>query len=471
MGRTLERELKFDVPEGFVLPELGGTPRPGRSFVSTYVDTPDYRLAAADVTLRRRLENGRNLWQLKLPRGAGVRLELEESGGPAGPPGRFVDALAGILRGRELGAVARLRTRREVLVVDSAEIVLDEVAVLDGNRVSERFREVEVEALAADAQLGGLAKELTRAGASASDGRQKVFRALGLPGRPAAPASSDAAAAHVRHMLREQLGEILARDPAVRLADDAEELHQLRVATRRLRSILRAARPLVEREWADGVRDELGWLGGILGPARDLDVLLERLREDAAVLDRADRRALQPFFRSLSGRRVRARRHVLEALRSDRYAALLERLIDAAAAPRFVESETTLAEIAAGEFRKLRRDVRQLRADPTDEELHAVRIRGKRARYAAELATGTVGRPAARFVDAAKDFQDVVGGHQDAAVADERIRAFVERERRPATLFAAGRLAERQRVHKQQARLAFPDTWARLERRGRRAWT
>jgi CHAD domain-containing protein len=468
--RTLERELKFDVPEEFVLPGLDGAPGTTRNFVSTYLDTPDYRLAAADVTLRRRLENGRNLWQLKLPRGAGTRLELEEPGAPVGPPERFVVALEGILRGAELAAVARLRTRREVLVIDGAEVVLDEVAVLDGNRVRDRFRELEVEALTPGAKLGGLARELTQAGALESDGRQKVFRALGLPGRPPAPGADDPPSEHVRHMLREQLGEIFARDPAVRLGDDAEELHQLRVATRRLRSILRAAGPLVEKDWADGLRAELGWLGGILGPARDLDVLLERLRADATVLDPVDRRALQPFFRSLSGRRLRARRRVMAALRSERYAELVERLIDAAAAPRLVESEVTLKEIAAGQFHKLRRDVARLDPDPADAELHAVRIRGKRARYAAELAAGTVGKPAVRFIDAAKTFQDVVGEHQDAHVAEEVLREFVEREKRSTTIFAAGRLAERQRLHKQQMRAAFPDAWARLERRGRRAW-
>ena len=75
MTKTLERELKFVVDDGFELPELPGAPLEPRHFVSTYLDTPGLRLAAAGITLRRRFENGRNLWQLKLPRGGDDRLE------------------------------------------------------------------------------------------------------------------------------------------------------------------------------------------------------------------------------------------------------------------------------------------------------------------------------------------------------------------------------------------------------------
>jgi inorganic triphosphatase YgiF len=74
--RTLERELKLVAEPGFRLPELDGKPLPPRVFTSTYHDTADRRLLAAGITLRRRVENRRSLWQLKLPQ-AGGRLELE----------------------------------------------------------------------------------------------------------------------------------------------------------------------------------------------------------------------------------------------------------------------------------------------------------------------------------------------------------------------------------------------------------
>lgn len=85
LQETLEREVKLTAERGFRLPALPGTPLDARVFTSTYYDTDGRRLAAAGVTLRRRVERGRGVWQLKLPRGA-ARLELEAPGGPAGPP-------------------------------------------------------------------------------------------------------------------------------------------------------------------------------------------------------------------------------------------------------------------------------------------------------------------------------------------------------------------------------------------------
>ena len=154
-----------------------------------------------------------------------------------------------------------------------------------------------------------------------------------------------------------------------------------------------------------------------------------------------------------------------------RYAELLSRLEAAAVAPRARAADVSLREIAAGEFRKLRKAVRKLPADPTDDELHAVRIRGKRARYAAELAEGTVGKPAARFVLDAKRLQDVIGAHQDAVVAEERVRSLLDRIEGARAQFAAGRIVERERGRRREARAAFPAAWARLEKSGKRAWS
>src|SRR3954470_24607976 len=146
VAATRERELKLDVGPDFALPQLGDQ-LDDRTFVSTYFDTADRRLARSGVTLRRRVENGLSLWQLKLPQGV-ARLELEVPGGPA-VPAELRALLAGLLRGSPLESVATLRTRRGgVLVRDReqgfAEVVLDRVSVLDGQRVSGSFAEVEV---------------------------------------------------------------------------------------------------------------------------------------------------------------------------------------------------------------------------------------------------------------------------------------------------------------------------------------
>src|ERR1700750_1565318 len=88
--QTLEREVKLEAPDGFALPDLGGDPLEPRVFTSVYHDTSDRSLARAGITLRRRTERGRSVWQLKIPVSgdgvSGARVELEEPGGPAGPP-------------------------------------------------------------------------------------------------------------------------------------------------------------------------------------------------------------------------------------------------------------------------------------------------------------------------------------------------------------------------------------------------
>ncbi|MCI0549042.1 MAG: CHAD domain-containing protein, partial [Candidatus Rokubacteria bacterium] len=379
--------------------------------------------------------------------------------------------------GAELVPVAVLRTRRSGVRVrelggGAAEVVFDAVAVLDGEKVAQRFREVEVELLAGDPglleRIGGV---LRAAGARDGDGRPKLFKALGLEPAPLPTAAgSSFALDHVRTMLHTQLGALLAHDPGTRLGSDPEELHKMRVALRRLRATLRAARPMFAREWIEGLRAELEWLGGLLGAVRDLDVLREYFRDELATLEPPERRAGLRLLRRLEGERAAARETMLGALEDVRYLGLLDRLEEAVERPEVVEPGYPLREIAASEFKRLRNAVRRLPDAPGDAELHGVRIKGKRARYAAELAEGMVGEPAARFIEQAKLLQDALGEHQDAVVAEGRIRALVAHVRGSNAGFVAGRLVERQRTRRQAARADFARLWPKVERRGRKAW-
>ena len=160
---------------------------PTRVFISTYHDSADLRLARHGITFRHRVEDGAGVWQLKLPRDS-ARLEMELAARRP-PAGRPVDLLVAYIRGAALVPVARLRTRREVVQAPGAEIVDDSVAVLVGQRVSRRFREVEVELIDGDEKaLGRLAKELRKAGAHEAEELQpKLYRVLGLNGRTAPP--------------------------------------------------------------------------------------------------------------------------------------------------------------------------------------------------------------------------------------------------------------------------------------------
>jgi CHAD domain-containing protein len=472
---TVERELKLR-GDADLLARLEGEPLEERRFTSTYHDTADYRLARSGVTLRRRLERGKSLWQLKLPRGS-ARVEVEVAGGPAGPPERIRDLLVALLHGRELGPVAKLRTVRRGLRLaadggGAADVVLDEVAILDGRKVAGSFSDLEVEVVEGDEHaLEEIEQELRKAGARRGDPRPKVMRALGLdPQALPAVRRNASAVEHLQARLERLHEQLLAHDPGTRLGEDPEDLHQHRVATRRLRALLRAARPMLVRDWSEPLRAELEWLGDALGPARDLDVLVEHVREQAEDLLPDDRRALVRAVATLEAERAEARSALLEALTSDRYLELLSAVERAARAPHVVSLDVSLHDLAAREYRRLRRAARRLPSEPSDEDLHRIRIKGKRARYAAELAEGATGKPAARFVKQAKRFQDVIGEHQDAVVASQRLRELRRSARGASTAFVLGRLVERQHRRRLRARANLPKAWTKLERAGRKAW-
>jgi CHAD domain-containing protein len=470
---TLERELKLEADSGFTLPDLRGKPLAPRTFTSTYYDTPARRLLRSGITLRRRVENRAGVWQLKLPSEDG-RYELEQKGGPSRPPDVLLELLPAVLRGdAALEPVAKLRTKRDGVAVtdgeDRIEVVLDKVAVLDGARTVSSFVELEAEALAGNgAPLAAIGKSLRKACARRGDGRSKLQRVL-LEPAPEPDAETTDPATRLRRLLVEQYEEIVANDPGVRLGEDPEALHQLRVATRRSRALLRAARGLVSPEWAEPLRAELAWLGGLLGPVRDLDVLLEHLDTEAATLEGDDARAFRRLRSRLVSERESARAALLEAMSDERYFRLLDALERADQAPD-TASTVSLPEIAAKAFGKLRKAAKALPKHPSDDELHRVRIETKRARYAAELGEPALKKAGTRFVTRAKVLQDVIGDHQDAVVAEERIRELALRGG-SRTALAAGRLIERQRARKQAARRAYPAAWRDLDRAGGSAFS
>lgn len=249
-------------------------------------------------------------------------------------------------------------------------------------------------------------------------------------------------------------------EPEVRLGTDPEAVHKQRVATRRLRSLLRTARPILsDPDGSEHLRGELRWLGNALGEVRDRDVLIAHLQDELTTLEEAS--AFRGVLKLLDGEREKARDKLLVALDSPRY----QRLLDELGSPPALQNGG-LRSAATKEHRRLRKAVEQLSDEPSDEELHKVRIRAKRARYAAE-AVGA----GPRYTKRAKMLQDVLGEHQDAAVAEKRIRRLVSRVRAGRrTALAAGRLIERQRARRLAARQAWTKAWKRLERAGDAEW-
>jgi inorganic triphosphatase YgiF len=267
MKRTDEREIKLRAGSGFVMPTGLGDPLAPRAFSSTYHDTSDHRLANTGFTLRYRAEQGAGAWQLKLPEN-GHRLELELPGPPEQVPKDFGDLVSATTRGRPLAPVATLDTDREGVMVrergrNVAEVVVDRVTVSRSGRRVTRIEELEIELVEGDEEtLREIEQTLRAAGAEPGDGRPKLARALGLPRWTRKPLPRDAAPIrHLTAMLEQQYWAILEHDPGTRLGDDPEHLHQHRVAIRRLRALLRAAKPMLDPDWVKELRGELAWAG------------------------------------------------------------------------------------------------------------------------------------------------------------------------------------------------------------------
>jgi len=274
----------------------------------------------------------------------------------------------------------------------------------------------------------------------------------------------------LRVVLEAQYAELLRHDPAVRLDLDAEAVHGMRVATRRARAVLHAARPILDRAWSEPLRDELKWLGASLGRRRDLDVLIRRLQKQIEQLDQPERTAADALLEVLAAERQTAQALAVDALSSDRYFSLLDQLESAARGPRVQPGEVSLRELAGREFARLRKRADGLDPDASDEDLHRARIAGKRARYAAEFAAPEVGKRAEKFVKRAKDFQDVLGAHQDAIVAEAHLRGLLADASTAGAAFAAGRLVEGERARRREARAHLPNAWRALRRAGKAAW-
>ena len=492
--RETERKYEADSPV-LTLPSLDDLP--GVASVSDpeeevleadYYDTSDLRLLRAGITLRRRRGGADEGWHLKLPAGQDSRRELTrplDSDHSAVPPelARLVRAYT---RGQPLPPVAHIGTvRRRRILRDAAgnslaEVVIDDVSAqtLGRSTTISSWQEAEFELTGGDDRLLKAAdRRLRHAGLRPAGHAAKLERALAdqlPPPRPDADPGRltrhSTAAEVVLGYLRAQAAAIQRFDPLVR-RDEPDAVHQMRVATRRLRSALQSFGTVLRPADTAHARDQLRWLGIVLGEARDHEILHERLQArlrqtPAELLMGPVAARIQRHFAPLQ---AAARTAVLEALDSEQYVALLDeldRLLDdpplTAAARRPATGE--LPEAVTQAYRRVRKRMHRARRQPTGRDrevaLHEARKAAKRARYAAEAVTPVFGSPAARFANRQKRVQSVLGDHQDAVITrgslrDLAVRAHLAGE----NAFAYGLLYERE------------DTEAhRLQDEARRAW-
>jgi CHAD domain-containing protein len=497
---SVEREVKLVAPPAFRLPDLtaaaAGLPvvtLPQQRLQATYYDTVDLRLIRWGVTVRYRTgEEGGPVWTVKTPapaQGTGLsRRELNFPGRPNVVPPALLALIRAFVRNEVLGPVAKLATTRHRAVVrDGAgetllEVDDDVVSVLDGRHVAARFREVEVEARGEgiDDLMRAVVDRLREEGAAPGDGTPKVVWALGPratqgPEVDAVALGADSTAGDVvRAAIATAVTRLLRHDVGARLGADSEDVHQARVATRRLRSDLKTFSAFIDPEWSTAIRDELRWIGGRLGAVRDADVLAERLEAQVTRLPEQDQRPARGLLARLEAERKVARDELNVSMESSRYVDLVDDLVFAARAPRLTPdadapAKAALPEVARRPWKHLANAADALGDQPEDEALHEVRIRAKRLRYAAEAVAPVLGKPALRLAAAVAEVQSVLGDLQDATVAELWLRSAALRSRGSAGL-VAGELIALEQQKAAESRTRWRAAWKAASKKSLRSW-
>jgi CHAD domain-containing protein len=505
MAHQREIERKFSADPGVPLPDLPGVGRvvtvtdPVKADLeATYFDTADLRLAAHGITLRRRTGGEDPGWHLKLPAGADERTEIQRplGGAPRTVPRELMREILAVVRDRELVPVATVWTTRLVRrLLDAGgndlAVVADDTVhaerLAGGPAEPSTWREVEVELTGGDrALLDAVSARLEAAGLSRSAAASKLQRVLGdlasprQAGRPALSRCSRAGDAVLAYW-RDQVEALVSWDRGVR-GDVPDAVHQMRVATRRLRSTLATHRPLLDRQRTDPVRDELKWLGSMLGNARDAEVLHVRLRDLAAA--QSPELILGPVLRridlEMDERHRAARNCLVEALGGKRYFRLLDALDDLATDPPFAararqRGDRVLPRLVARACRRLDRTAKAAgdAATPEDRDhlLHEVRKAAKNARYAAESVAPVCGRPAARLAKRMQAVQDVLGENQDSVAARQVLREIgVVAHQAGENAFTFGLLYGLERSRGEAAQHAYQPALRAASRKGVRRW-
>lgn len=492
--------------------------RTPRRLVDSYLDTDDWRIARAGFVARTR-RRGRHdevtLKDTRPPEGSGLRQRLEvtevltASGigavGPDGPVGRRLRAIVGTRRLRE---VLQVRTRRRPFALrvggtDAAELALDDTVIVVGNgQRPMQLRRVEVEVRPEWVRALEPIVEQLRASCGLQPASLSKFEAgllaLGeeIPGSPDLgptaidPDSTMGELAYA--VLRRQLAVLREKEPGTRLGEDPEELHVMRVATRRLRAALTLFAGVLPVR-AQVFREELGWMGRLLGAVRDLDVQLEGLAAGAgterdwavqATTDGgadagADGRAgagdpLGELVALLENERVSARAAMLSALDSVRWERLargLAGMVQQGPARRSLATRepaaVALPALVEQRHAAMAKAARRARRSGAVPDYHRLRIRCKRLRYALEFGAEVYDGGTTRYVRQLVALQDELGLMQDAEVASMRLAELAGTESSlPApTVFVMGGMAERHRRDVDRLLRRLPRALARVKGR------
>ncbi len=459
------------------------TGEPVKRTVDVYLDTQDWRIGRSGFVLRVRHHDDEAEVTLKdtSPAVAGLRRRLEvtesmpagglDALGTDGPVGRRLHALVGEA---PLAPLLEVRTRRHPYRLHTASEVLGEVdlddtiVVVGDDQYPVRMRRVEVEIDAAWVDVLTPLVDQLRHDCSLQSALLSKFEAgllaagLQIPTLPdlgptaLEPEPSVGALAYA--VLRRHLAAMLDHEAGTRLGEDIEELHDMRVATRRLRAALSLFAGILPDD-TGRLHDELGWVADELGAVRDLDVQLERLETWRSELPAEDGDALSDLARLLDGERDVARESMLSCLDSPRYDMLVSDFTSflrpgiGGAAPRAstpadAPAVAVVPGLIVARYRSAAKAARRARRTGRPEDFHRLRIRCKRLRYALEFVAEIYDGGTRPFVRRVVSLQDCLGVMQDAQVAAGRLRSLAvtaDTGLSPATVFTMGGVAERYR--------------------------
>jgi triphosphatase len=444
-----------------------------RRLIDSYLDTSDWRMARAGFVVRTRRHGRTDQITLKATRAAGPGIgdleateSLPETGlaalGTGGPVGRRVHAVAGR---QPLRPVLLVRTRRtpfslQIDGVEAADIALDDIEIVVGNgQRPMQLRRVEVDVLPQWAEvLGPIVQQLQSACGLQPATLSKfeaglMARGMVIPGPPDLGSTDIEPEATVGELayavVRRQLAILRATEPGTRLGEDPEELHDMRVATRRLRAafdLFADVLPIRARNF--GV--ELGWVAGVLGDVRDLDV---QLQAQTAMVVAGQHDLWADLIALLTSEREVARAELLAALDSTRWERLKSGLAamaqqgpnrrstavrapGLATVPDLISSRHASVVKAAGRAKRS--------GEATD--FHRLRIRAKRLRYSLEFSAELFGGRTKRYTRQLAKLQNQLGLLQDAEVAANRLSDLAMTAPLPAsTVFVMGGVAEHHR--------------------------
>jgi triphosphatase len=451
---------ELDPVEGWLDQHASGSSGPTLAPESTleisdyYYDTDDWRLYRAGYALRVReaddeveatmksLEAAegsvRNRREISEPLEDDKPATLMESGGPVG-------SMSGKIIGRRgLRLLFRVRTRRQRFALrldgSAGEVSLDASEIPVGEDTVE-LRRVEVEAETAPTSglhdfVDGMRSDLDLTLATLSKYETGLY-ASGLDPEgdtgfgPARIEPSMRSGEVAFAVLRRQFAEMRAHEGGTRLGEDPEELHDMRVPTRRMRAAIKVFRDALP-ERARWFGEELRWVAQALGEVRDLDVQTEGLEGWRQGADEESSRSLDKILGITEKRRAEARENMLAVLDSDRYEILESSFAEMLRRGPEREVAQTDGRDLAGEpitavapalvtrrYRKWRKAAKRLDASSSPEAFHDTRKKGKRLRYTLEFVSEVYGEPVRKLVAPLKALQDDLGDHQDSVVAAE----------------------------------------------------